>query len=92
MPELPDVVGQSVGEAEAVLRELGYQPSHRLTPSGTVEAGSTRPRRCSCSSAAGLRTHRRTSRRGGSSRPKTIEPPPGLVPVSDPSQEDTKDY
>ncbi len=38
MTELPNVVGFNIGEAETFLRELGFAPSHQLTPSGTVEA------------------------------------------------------
>ena len=105
MPELPNVVGFNVGDAETFLRELGYQPSHRLAPSGTVEAdvviqqtprGGTLldpPAPVSLLVSGGPPDPPVDPTPPKVIPPDTFEPPPGLEPVSeDPPQGGSKDY
>ena len=104
MTELPSVVGSNVGEAETLLRDLGFQPSHRLTPHGTVEADVVIEQTPGAGTLLGPQAPVKLLVSGGPPDPpvdltprevippETFELPPGLEPVSDPSQRDPKDY
>jgi beta-lactam-binding protein with PASTA domain len=104
MPELPNVVGSTVGEAESLLAELGYQPSHQLAPSGTVEAdiviqqtprGGTLlepPAPVKLLVSGGPPDEPVDTTPPEVIPPETVEPPPGLEPVSDPRRGDSKAY
>jgi beta-lactam-binding protein with PASTA domain len=102
MTELPNVVGTDVGEAEAFLRDLGFQPSHRLTPHGTVEADVVIQQTPRAGALLQPRAPVQLLVSGGPPDPpvditprevippETFELPPGLEPVSDPSADDSK--
>ncbi len=103
MTELPNVVGFNVGEAETFLRDLGFQPSHQLAPSGTVEADVVIHQTPRAGTLLDPRAAVKLLVSGGPPDepvdmtprevipPETVEGPPGLEPVSDPSQVQTKD-
>lgn len=103
MTELPNAVGFNVGEAETFLRELGFAPSHQLTPSGTVEADVVIHQTPRAGTLLQPRAPVQLLVSGGPPDPpvdttprevippETVEGPPGLEPVSDPSQVQTKD-
>jgi beta-lactam-binding protein with PASTA domain len=104
MTEFPNVVGFNVGEAETFLRELGFLPSHRLTPHGTVEADVVIQQTPGAGTLLGPQAPVSLLVSGGPPDPpvdltprevippETLEPPLGLEPVSDPSQRNPKDY
>ena len=103
MTELPNVVGSDVGEAETLLRDLGFQPSHRLTPHGTVEADVVIHQTPRGGTLLAPQAPVQLLVSGGPPDPpvditprevippETFELPPGLEPVSDPSHGQSKD-
>jgi hypothetical protein len=104
MPELPNVVGFIVAEAETFLQKLGYQPSHRLTPSGTVEADVVIQQTPRAGTLLDPPAPVMLLVSGGPPDepvditprevipPETVEGPPGLEPISDSPKGDEKNY
>ena len=103
MTELPNVVGSNVGEAETFRRDLGVLPCHPLTPHGTVEADVVIQQTPRAGTLLAPRASVKLLVSGGAPDPpvdptprevippETFELPPGLEPVSDPSQRHSGD-